>query len=583
MKKLRLIGSVILAVMLCFAITYLGIKSGAVEALLPKLIRNPAAPAIFSHSAGLLAMSVILITLLIRAFLRMELFKKQQEDMNRLFGSLFSGLRAGLVVFDETGIVRYINPAAVKLLQAKTVSLTPLIPYTEFIEPVLVPIAEKIASSVRTGEEFSREYRVFLPSGVCCVQSDFFPVTGPGKRIAYVLCLEDKTVEDDVKLRLSQQLEETHRYAVSKDNFFANMSHEIRTPINAILGMTYFLKKGNLEPKEREYVAKIDRASDLLLGVVNDILDFSKMQEHKFSLNPENFNLSDLKKILLDVFALKAEQKGLDLHVEFDCPDVYFVNGDQFRLTQIFMNLVSNAVKFTDKGFVSVAVNTEAIGNEIILRSTVRDTGCGIAEDDLEKLFTDFEQFGNVLHKNHEGTGLGLAISKRLVELMHGVIWVDSAPKKGSSFHFVVVLRRPEPDEPDEKETALPRIERKSGRALIVEDNEINREIALSLLAESGFTAESAEDGLAAIELCQTRAKDYYDLILMDIHMPRMNGYDAARVLKNELSLECPILAVTATSETADNPDTHRDVIAGYIIKPYDPAAFKTLFRSPSR
>jgi signal transduction histidine kinase len=404
LKKFCLIVAVIIAVILSFCVTYFGMNSRLFTEFLPEKARNSSSLKILSHSAGLSILCLILAALLVRAFTRMEEFKKKQEDMNRLFGSLFSGLRVGLVVFDEDGIVRYINPAGAKLLQAKTPSLTPLIPYTELIEPVLVPVAEKIASSIRTGEEFSREYRVFLQSGICCVQCDFFTVTGTEKHIAHVLSLEDKTVEDDIKVRLSQQLEETHRYAMSKDNFFANMSHEIRTPINAILGMTYFLKKGDLEPKYREYVAKIENASDLLLGVVNDILDFSKMQEHKFSLNPENFNLPDLKKIILDVFTLKAEQKGLDLHVEFDCPEIYFVNGDQFRLTQIFMNLVSNAIKFTEKGFVSVAVNTETIGNEIILRSTVRDTGCGIAEDDLEKLFTDFEQFGNVLHKNHQQT-----------------------------------------------------------------------------------------------------------------------------------------------------------------------------------
>jgi len=342
--------------------------------------------------------------------------------------------------------------------------------------------------------------------------------------------------------------------------------------------MTYFVKNLTTDPRGLDYIQKIENASELLLAVVNDILDFSKMQEHKFTLKPETFNLTDLKKILSDLFSLKAEQKGLVLTIDFDCPDSFEVMGDQFRLTQVFMNLVSNAIKFTDSGFVSVFLNHEIIGNEIILRCTVRDTGCGLSEEDGFKLFTDFAQFGKVLVKNHEGTGLGLAICKRLVELMDGVIWVDSTPGAGSSFHFVVVLKKNETVAPAVFPETLPRIPFKSGRVLIVEDNEINAEIAGTLLAEVGCTAEYAFDGLEAVENCGSHPADYYDLVLMDIHMPRLNGYDAARILKQDLALACPVIAVTATSETTEQLEANRDIIAAYILKPYDPAVFRALF-----
>jgi signal transduction histidine kinase len=514
----------------------------------------------------------------------MVLFKRERASaslyygLSQLFQFVFQGLSTGLMVLDSKGRVRYINPACSRLLGRFEGPLPQLVHYSQLVEPLLVPIAERLAASIESGERFSREYRVFLPSGVRCMECDFYTFHDFRLGKVNVVTLEDRTREDEIKQKLSQQLEETHRYATSKDNFFANMSHEIRTPINAILGMTYFAKRNCPDHKGIEYIEKIENASELLLSVVNDILDFSKMQEHKFSLNPENFNLFDVKKIILDLFTLKVMQKGLTFLVEFNCPERFYVLGDQFRLTQVFINLVSNAIKFTEQGLVSVSLNHEQVGQDIILRCAVRDTGVGISEDETAKLFTDFEQFGHVLIKKHEGTGLGLAICKRLVELMHGVIWVDSVPGKGSSFHFIVVLKKPLEVPGEALSAGIPKIARKTGRVLIVEDNDINGEIAQTLLENAGCVIERARDGLEAVELCRAHPRDYYDLVLMDIHMPRMNGYDAARALKTDIGLDCPIVAVTATSENSETLEKHSDVIAGYIVKPYDPEVFRGLF-----
>ena len=531
---------------------------------------------VFYHSIAFAALSLVLIALLIMNILRMERQRQSNARLDRFFQSVFSGLNSGLMVVDSAGNVRYINPACRMLLLCDGEREVEDKPYTELVAPLLLPVAEKLAAAVAAGESFSREYRVFLPTGVRCIQCDFTSHFDESFGQINVISLEDKTKEDETRQKLSQQLEETHRYAASRDNFFANMSHEIRTPINAILGMTYFAKRAAPNPDCLGYIKKIENASELLLRVVNDILDFSKMQENKFSLNPEDFNLWDLRKIMYDLFALKAEQKGLVLSVQFDCPETFIVHGDQFRLTQIFMNLMSNAIKFTDRGYVSVSLNHEILGKDVILRCSVRDTGCGLDEDDMSKLFTDFEQFGQVLVKNHEGTGLGLAITKRLVELMHGVIWVDSAPGRGSAFHFVVVIRKAE-SEDGEIEGGF-KVARKSGRVLVVEDNDINREIAETLLSEIGCEVNLASDGIEAIELCRSKDQDYYDLILMDIHMPRMNGYDAAKILKRELRVETPILAVTASTESRESVDENREFIAGYLEKPYNPGAFRVMF-----
>lgn len=522
----------------------------------------------------------ILVLLIVLTHQKKVAGNRKARSISHLNQAVFGSLKIGLLIMDDRGNVRFINPACRAILRTDKEKSLAGMPYTALIDPVLIPIAEKLTTAIENSEQFSREYRVYLSEGILCLQCDFYTFPDITGGMIYVLSLEDKTVEDDFKKKLSLQLEENHRYAVSKDNFFANMSHEIRTPINAILGMTYFAKNCADLQKIQDYIRKIDNASELLLGVVNDILDFSKMQEHKFSLKPENYDLHDIKKILEDLFILKAEQKGLTLSIDFDCPEQYIVNGDQFRLTQVFMNLVSNALKFTEKGCIAVSLNHEVIGKDVVVRCTVRDTGCGISEEEMTKLFIEFEQFGQVLVKNHEGTGLGLAISKRLVELMHGVIWVDSTPGNGTSFHFVVVLGRPESVEVKSFSRELPRIVLTSGRVLVVEDNEINAEIAGTLLAESGCIADYAADGLEAVERCRSLPPDYYDLILMDIHMPRMNGYDAARILKTEQHVTCPVLAVTATSETTELLEANRDIIAGYLLKPYPPAAFKSLFAS---
>jgi len=572
-----LIGlALLMGIFILFGIVYIGFYP-AVDfsgALVPDRGRI-----IFMHSLGFISLCLVLICLLYVSIKKLNRNERVYNGMYRLYQSVYARLDTGLLVLDADKRVKYINPACLTLLgRTETPDQLEGLPYFDLLHPVLSPIADKLSASVETGDTFSREFRVFLPDGIRCLQCDLDTFEDAELGRIHVLSLTDKSVEDEIKKQLSTQLEETHRYAVSKDNFFANMSHEIRTPINAILGMTYFVKNLTTDPRGLDYIQKIENASELLLAVVNDILDFSKMQEHKFTLKPETFNLTDLKKILSDLFSLKAEQKGLVLTIDFDCPDSFEVMGDQFRLTQVFMNLVSNAIKFTDSGFVSVFLNHEIIGNEIILRCTVRDTGCGLSEEDGFKLFTDFAQFGKVLVKNHEGTGLGLAICKRLVELMDGVIWVDSTPGAGSSFHFVVVLKKNETVAPAVFPETLPRIPFKSGRVLIVEDNEINAEIAGTLLAEVGCTAEYAFDGLEAVENCGSHPADYYDLVLMDIHMPRLNGYDAARILKQDLALACPVIAVTATSETTEQLEANRDIIAAYILKPYDPAVFRALF-----
>lgn len=490
---------------------------------------------------------------------------------------VLDNLEPALFLFDSQGLLYYCNEAAMLLLEKCSKFSKKGVSFHELEIPSLLPIFDKLSFAIKNLESFVREYRVYLKGGVRCYLCTVSQVDFTDTGVFSLVLLTDKTAEDEAKQKLSIQLEETKRYISSKDNFFANMSHEIRTPINAILGMTYFAKLYADSEKSKEYISKIESASEILLGVVNDILDFSKMQEHKFSLKKEVFNCYELKKVIIDLFSLKAIEKNLDFQVSFDCPSPFYVFGDQFRLTQIFINLVSNALKFTDSGFVSVVLNTERLGSDVILRCSVHDSGKGLTEENISMLFTEYEQFGQVLLKNHEGTGLGLAICKRLVELMNGVIWVDSTPEKGSVFHFVVVLELAE-DVGAQKSISLPKLQKKSGIVLVVEDNEINREITESLVLSAGFVVEHAKDGLEAVDICSVKAVDYYDLILMDIHMPHLNGYDTARILKTEKGIKSPIFVISATSGDDSEYQHYKEYLDGSLTKPFDQKVFLKLF-----
>jgi len=532
------------------------------------------------HAVSFLLYAVSGFTLLRRSLGKAHARERSIEALASIYNAVLERLNSGLLVFDADGEVQYANPVVLSVLRRDADSDAVGLHYSLLVDPVLVPVAETIADSMETGKSFSREYRVFIPQRTICVRAGFLMFDDSAGKRFFVLTLEDVTAEDETKRRLSEQLEETRRHSIAKDNFFSNMSHEIRTPINAILGMTYFLKQCELDPRAVSYVQKIENASELLLGVVNDILDFSKMREHKFTLHPDAFKLLDIRKILLDLFFLKAERKGIALSVDFDCPEDYVVVGDQFRLTQVFMNLVANAVKFTVRGRVSVSVNLEELGNDVILRCQVSDTGCGLAEESVARIFADFEQFSEVLNKNHEGTGLGLAICKRLVELMNGVIWVVSRLGKGSSFHFVVVLGVPERKPAEVEPPARATVSRRSGRVLLVEDDEVNAEIAVRLLAELGYEAELALDGVDAVERCRAATPGHYDAVLMDVHMPRMNGYSAARLIKTEPQLDCPGCLVTAAEGEASEMESIHDIIDGSILKPYNPVVFREIFES---
>ncbi len=373
---------------------------------------------------------------------------------------------------------------------------------------------------------------------------------------------ERRRIEDDLRAAKDKAEEAAN----AKSRFLAMMSHEVRTPMNGILGMAGLLLESRLEAEAREQAEAIRRSGEALLAVLDDILDFSKLEAGRLDIRPEPV---DLRRLIDDVGALmacRAEEKGLTLAVEVGAEVPRWVETDPARLRQVLLNLVSNAVKFTHKGGVRVTV-ARAGGGRPNLIVTVTDTGIGISEAARGQLFTEFGQADASIARRYGGTGLGLAISKRLVELMHGRIGVESREGVGSRFWFalpVVELPGPPPADPQAQPMELRPL-----RVLLAEDNLINQRVAVALLERRGHAVDIVGDGAQAVAAV---ADGDYDVVLMDVQMPGMDGLDATRRIR---ALPAPrgLVPIVAMTANALRGDEERCLAAGmdaYVPKPLD-------------
>lgn len=400
-----------------------------------------------------------------------------------------------------------------------------------------------------------------------------FPIKDENGQINFVSIIRDFTDLVNLELQLKEQLAQIEFHSKAKDTFMANISHEMKTPLNAIIGLTYVLNEMELTQKQQNIVNRITSSSNLLLNLINDVLDLSKIKNSDFRLYPSNVLLTNVLSELEGIATALIGDKNVLWRTEYDYPASLCVKIDKIRLTQVLLNLINNACKFTSEGFIQLKVDTlEENEEKILLRFSITDTGLGMEEQDLHKLFQEFEQLENYLTKQHQGTGLGLIISKNIIETMGGQIWVSSEKDKGSTFTFTV---------PAEKASSAhfvdsqltesdPIIDGKGQRVLVVEDNEINYEVTENLLRKANIICENAEDGKIALEMCKKVPDGYYRLILMDIHMPNMDGYTTSRILKNEMNIKTPIVALTATNVESQATEEYKDIIEDYIPKPFN-------------
>jgi len=360
----------------------------------------------------------------------------------------------------------------------------------------------------------------------------------------------------------------------AKSEFLANMSHEIRTPMNAIIGFVHLLGRTELTPSQREYLRKVDQASRALLDIIKDILDFSKIEAGRLELELTPFSVHEMLDKVRGLVELGAARKGLTLEVEHAADDDYLM-GDEARLRQVLANLLSNAVKFTDAGSVRLSVHREPLGRSYVrLRLSVEDTGVGIAPDQLARLFQPFTQADASITRRFGGTGLGLTISQRLVQQMGGQIQVESQVGRGSRFHFALRFERVDAAELEEHLAEAREVgarELYGVRILVVEDQPLNQEVAAGILTGAGAAVDMADNGAQALHRLRVEGAGAYDLVLMDVQMPVLDGYETTRRIREELGLrDLPVIAMTAHAMSGERERCQSAGMDDYIAKPID-------------
>jgi len=378
----------------------------------------------------------------------------------------------------------------------------------------------------------------------------------------------DITKQKQLESELRVAKQEAERSSRSKELFLANMSHEIRTPMNAILNLGQQLTKTDLTDNQHFFLNMINTAAGNLLVIINDILDFSKIEAGQLSLEHIGFSMSDLLQRAIHMMAEGARKKGLRLEMSVDSGLAPVLMGDPFRLNQILLNLIGNAIKFTEVGGVQVRCQSQTVFDSQVISLQIKDTGIGMNTVFQKNLFAKFTQEDGSIGRRYGGTGLGMSITKQLVDLMGGVIEVDSLKGIGTTINVQLTFPVGTASkllvvEPSEQDVAV----LASKRILLVEDNEMNRLVVRTLLTPYGVTIFEEPNGLKALETLRTKA---VDLVLMDVQMPVMDGLEATRVIREEISNTLPVIAMTASAIRSEKEACYEAGMNDFLAKPFD-------------
>jgi PAS domain S-box-containing protein len=461
--------------------------------------------------------------------------------------------------------------------------------YWDFVAPEYRSLVRERAVKRQASENYplSYEFKIITKQGAekwVSLKGGSIRYKGLPAGIVSVMEITARKKAEDELVKTIHQLEESVQRAnnlalqaesanMAKSQFLANMSHEIRTPINGVIGMLSLLLDTELTPVQKKYAEIAGSSSDTLLTIINEILDLSKIESEKFQLESYDFNLKTIIDGVIELLSLKAERKCITLTAAIDENVPCLLKGDSNRLRQIITNLAHNAVKFTEKGGVSINVSLEReTDSDATMLFTIRDSGIGIHEDKIKELFMPFTQVDSAMSRRYGGTGLGLAISKKLSELLGGSITLESTPGTGSVFYFKVTIEKQAETGRKRKTTArisVDNFKRDAIRILLVEDNETNRHVALAILTKLGYISDFAVNGYECIEALK---KQDYHLVLMDCQMPEMDGHEASKNIRSGrsgvINPDVPIVALTAHAMEGDREKCIAAGMNDYLSKP---------------
>lgn len=496
-----------------------------------------------------------------------------KEKIN--FQEIIDNLPLNLYLKNPSGVIIYINP----YFQKSKTGLNKNFLGLTVIDYLDIELAKKVQAEEKeiwkSGQPRMTEKTMIVDGQTRSFLIGKVPAEFPdvGK---VLLCYSiDVTQQKETSEILKKEKELAEASSKAKEQFISVISHEIRTPMNTVVGMTNLLLQSQHYPEQRDYLNALKASSDNLLAIVNDILDLSKIESGKIFFEQTDFSLRNLLEDLKKTFAFKAAEKNvlISLNVSNDIP--VFLKGDPFRLNQILLNLISNSVKFTEVGTIDIVADLiESSPKEVQILFTIKDTGIGIPEDKLSLIFESFTQANLTISRKYGGTGLGLTITKKLIELQGGTIGVESKVKEGSKFIFNLKFTRSQKTkirtQPESSVNKFQGLD--SLRLLVVEDNKMNQLVVLKFLEKQNIQADIAEDGPQALDLLK---KKEYDLILMDIQMPGMDGYQVSEIIRKEFpepKNSTPIIALTAMALSEVQEKIKVFGINDYILKPFSPA-----------
>lgn len=511
---------------------------------------------------------------------------KVKESSTVLFSALENMLDKA-IIFDSSGKILYGNYKARKVFNLEELKTDPKNIYDLLPPTVGLELQRDIEDSTYTYDKevvgVRRDIVITMADGV----REYFEISTSNNfsedTDTYSIFFKNITKKKDTLETINKEMEHAQRAAKAKATFLSNMSHEIRTPLNVILGLADIITKSDNEDSElfKKNIEGIDFSAKSLLSIVNDILDFSKIEAGKLSIQSYDFNIRKVIISLANGFASKANEKGVEVHTVIDpqVPDI--VIGDQYRINQILTNLIGNAIKFTNEGKVEIIVNATSKDEESIdVSFEVKDTGIGISEDKITSIFDSFYQVEDTANSKVGGTGLGLAITKELINLQQGELTATSTLGVGSSFSFTIPLIKSKLQSTEETvKTHTSNDKQLEGlKVLVAEDNTMNQFYISQLLNRLGIDVAMASNGQEAVEIYNNAPKGYYNLILMDMHMPILGGIEAISAIRESRKYtlkKTPIVICSADVFPESRKEAIKAGIDFYLTKPLEEDALK--------